>query len=224
MLATRGSGKVTTKEARDNKTKGHKVPIGHTTWPINKKAYAGSLPLTPTAVRNKQTLTCYECGSLGHYKSNYPTVSAVYYEVAPHVVFRCVDIFGGVTTTIVEENLHVQFIVVGNQSNGSTGTKACDNAGKAKMETIPGKDYILLPLSIQDLPFSSSLKDSPDAGFKPSGEEEKKDVEDPGNEDSEVLSTEEPRFNQEKDASVNSTNTINTVSPTINTAGIKDNV
>ncbi|GJS80093.1 putative ribonuclease H-like domain-containing protein [Tanacetum coccineum] len=34
----------------------------------------------------------------------------------------------------------------------------------------------------QDPPFSSSPKDSPDVGFKPSGEEEMKDVEDPGNE------------------------------------------
>nr|GFC96386.1 reverse transcriptase domain-containing protein [Tanacetum cinerariifolium] len=25
--------------------KGHKVPRAHTAWPINKKAYAGSLPL-----------------------------------------------------------------------------------------------------------------------------------------------------------------------------------
>ncbi|GKF62481.1 hypothetical protein Tco_0182535, partial [Tanacetum coccineum] len=153
---------------------------------------------------------------------------------------------------IVEENLHVQFsentpniagsgpnwlfdidaltksmnykpVVAGNQSNGSTGTKACDNTGKARMETIPGKDYILLSLSIQDPPFSSSSKDSLNAGFKPSGEEEKKDVEDPGNEDSEVPSIEEPRVNQEKDASVNNTNTINTVSPTVNTAGIEDN-
>nr|GEU40832.1 uncharacterized mitochondrial protein AtMg00810-like [Tanacetum cinerariifolium] len=55
------------------------------------------------------------------------------------------------------------------------------------------------------------------------GEEEKKDVEDPGNEDNEVLRTEEPRVNQEKDLNVNSTNNINTVSPTANTAGIKDN-
>ncbi|GJS15564.1 putative ribonuclease H-like domain-containing protein [Tanacetum coccineum] len=61
-----------------------------------------------------------------------------------------------------------------------------DHLGKARMETIPVKDYILLPLSIQDLSFSSSLKDSLDAGFKPSGEEEKKDAEDPGNEDSEM--------------------------------------
>ncbi|GJS14673.1 putative ribonuclease H-like domain-containing protein [Tanacetum coccineum] len=114
-------------------------------------------------------------------------------------------------------------VVAGNQSNGSTCTKACDNAGKARMETIPGKDYILLPLSIQDPPFSSSSKDSPDAGFKPSGEEEKKDAKDPGNKDSEVSSTEKPSVNQEKDASVNNTNTINTDSPTVNTAGIEDN-
>ncbi|GKF38198.1 hypothetical protein Tco_0118259, partial [Tanacetum coccineum] len=26
--------------------KGHKVPRAHTTWPINKKAYAGTLPLS----------------------------------------------------------------------------------------------------------------------------------------------------------------------------------
>ncbi|GKF53698.1 retrovirus-related pol polyprotein from transposon TNT 1-94 [Tanacetum coccineum] len=78
-------------------------------------------------------------------------------------------------TRIVEENLYVQFrkntsnitgsgpnwlfdidaltnsmnykpVVVGNQSNGNAGTKACDDASKARMETIPGKDYILLPM------------------------------------------------------------------------------
>ncbi|GKF93512.1 retrovirus-related pol polyprotein from transposon TNT 1-94 [Tanacetum coccineum] len=97
-------------------------------------------------------------------------------------------------TMIVEENLHVKFsedtpniagsgpnwlfdidaltksmnykpVVVGNQSNGSAGTKSCDNAGK---------DYILLPLWTHNPSFSSSSKDSPDAGFNPSGEEEKK--------------------------------------------------
>ncbi|GKB19536.1 hypothetical protein Tco_0853459, partial [Tanacetum coccineum] len=62
-------------------------------------------------------------------------------------------------------------------------------------------------------------------------DEEKKDAEDPGNEDSEVPSTEEPRVFQEKDDNVSSTNnvntasnTINTVSPTINAAGIEVNV
>ncbi|GJR81385.1 ribonuclease H-like domain-containing protein [Tanacetum coccineum] len=81
-------------------------------------------------------------------------------------------------TRIVEENLHVLFIVAGNQSNGNAGTKAYNDAGKARMETVPDKDYILLPMWHADLLFSQDSKSSPDAGFKPSGEEEKKDVED----------------------------------------------
>nr|GFD17778.1 hypothetical protein [Tanacetum cinerariifolium] len=39
-----------------------------------------------------------------------------------------------------------------------------------------------------------------------------------------VLSTEEPRFNQEKDVNVNNTNNINTISPTANAARTQDNV
>ncbi|GJW26375.1 putative ribonuclease H-like domain-containing protein [Tanacetum coccineum] len=55
-------------------------------------------------------------------------------------------------------------------------------------------------------------------------EEEKKDAEHLENEDSEVPNTEELRVNQEQDESVNSTNNINTVSSTVNTANIEDNV
>nr|GEZ30095.1 reverse transcriptase domain-containing protein [Tanacetum cinerariifolium] len=84
--------------------KGHKVPKAHTAWPINKKAYAGSLPLcnqckshhsgsctvkcgnckkvghiiqncrTPATAKNQRTRTCYECESLRHYKSECPIV------------------------------------------------------------------------------------------------------------------------------------------------------
>ncbi|GKE60240.1 putative ribonuclease H-like domain-containing protein, partial [Tanacetum coccineum] len=111
-------------------------------------------------------------------------------------------------------------VVAGNLSNGSAGTKACDNAGKARVEIVLGKDYILLPLLTQDSPFSSSSKDSPDAGFKLLGEEKKKDAKDSENKDSEVPSIEEPRFNQEKDENVNS---INNVSSNVNTASINDN-
>ncbi|GJU41087.1 retrovirus-related pol polyprotein from transposon TNT 1-94 [Tanacetum coccineum] len=77
-------------------------------------------------------------------------------------------------TRIVEENLHVQFSE--NTPNIAGSTKAYNDADP---------------------------KSSPDAGFKPSREEEKKDAEDPANED------------------INSTNTINTVSLTINDAGIE---
>nr|GEX05209.1 hypothetical protein [Tanacetum cinerariifolium] len=85
------------------------------------------------------------------------------------------------------KSVNYKLVVTGNQSNGS--------AGKPRVETIPDKDYILLPLWTQDPLFSSSSKDSP----------------------------EEPRVNQEKDANVNSTNNINTVSLTANAASTKDN-
>nr|GEU35697.1 pentatricopeptide repeat-containing protein At1g80270, mitochondrial-like [Tanacetum cinerariifolium] len=150
-------------------------------------------------------------------------------------------------TRIVEENLHVKFsentpniagsgpnwlfdidtlaksmnykpVVAWNQSNGSAGTKACNNVRKTRVEIVPDKDYILLPLWTQDLLLSSSLKDSPGAGYKPSGEEEKKDTKDLGNKYSKVPSIEEPRVNQEKDANNNNTNNVNTVSLTVNDA------
>ncbi|GJV30370.1 putative ribonuclease H-like domain-containing protein, partial [Tanacetum coccineum] len=121
-------------------------------------------------------------------------------------------------TRIVEENLHVKFskatpniarsgpnwlfdidaltksinyepVVAGNQSNGNACTKACDDAGKARMETVNDTYYILLPFFTQDPSFSSNSKDSPDAGFKPLGEEEKMDTKNPENENSVVPNT-----------------------------------
>ncbi|GJR21905.1 putative ribonuclease H-like domain-containing protein [Tanacetum coccineum] len=112
-------------------------------------------------------------------------------------------------TRIVKENLHVQFsenthnivgsgpnwlfdidaltesmnykpVIAGNQSNGNAGIKACDDAGK--IETVPGKDYILLPLWPADLLFSQCSKSSPNAGFKPLGYNEKKVTEELGKE------------------------------------------
>ncbi|GKD84686.1 hypothetical protein Tco_1355840, partial [Tanacetum coccineum] len=73
-------------------------------------------------------------------------------------------------------------IVVGNQSNGSAGTKACDDACKARMETISGKNYILLPMWPADPLFSQNSKSSSDAGFKPLKEDEKKVTKEPGKE------------------------------------------
>ncbi|GJV53682.1 putative ribonuclease H-like domain-containing protein [Tanacetum coccineum] len=153
-------------------------------------------------------------------------------------------------TRIVEENLHVQFsentpniagsgpnwlfdidaltksmnykpVVAGNQSNGNAGTKACDDAGKARMETVPGKDYILLPLWTADPPFSQSSKSSPDAGFKPLGDDEKKVAEEPGKEGGDP-SKEGERDDQEKEDNVNSTNNVNTISSTVNAANTNE--
>ncbi|GJX30258.1 putative ribonuclease H-like domain-containing protein [Tanacetum coccineum] len=156
-------------------------------------------------------------------------------------------------TRIVEENTHVKFseetpnfagngpnwlfdihaltismnykpVVARNQTNSNAGTKENIDAGLDGKKIIPNQKYILLPFVTSDPLLSKSLKDSPDAGFKPSGEEEKIDSEHQENKDSEVLNTEEPRFNQEQDANVNNTNNINTVNPTVNAADIENNV
>ncbi|GKA69584.1 putative ribonuclease H-like domain-containing protein [Tanacetum coccineum] len=127
----------------------------------------------------------------------------------------------------LQSHLNYKPVVAGNQSNGNAGTKVCDDAGKARMEIVPGKDYILLPLWPADLPFSQDSKSSPDAGFKPSGDNEKKDTEeprkeggDPSNKNDSVNSTN--NINTASDG--NNTNNVNTVSSTVNTAGIEVNV
>ncbi|GJV57755.1 putative ribonuclease H-like domain-containing protein [Tanacetum coccineum] len=146
-------------------------------------------------------------------------------------------------TRIVEENMHVQFSentsnIVGSGPNWLFDIDALTNSMNYKPVVAGNQSND----SRSTVLFSS--KDSPDAGFKPLGEEEKNDVEDPGNEsgnptkgkDSEVPSTDEPRINQELYASINitnninivgngnSTNNVNAISSTINTAGIEVNV
>nr|GEV24677.1 putative ribonuclease H-like domain-containing protein [Tanacetum cinerariifolium] len=138
----------------------------------------------------------------------------------PVTILNTLDPLGSGLTWLFDidtltKSMNYKPVVAGNQSNGSSG--------KAIVQTVPDKDYILLPLWTQDLLFSSSFKDSPSDGFIPSGEEEKKDAKYPGNEDNEDLTTKEPRVSQEKDSNVNNTNNINTASPTTNAAGIKHN-
>ncbi|GKB58971.1 putative ribonuclease H-like domain-containing protein, partial [Tanacetum coccineum] len=90
-------------------------------------------------------------------------------------------------------------------------TKACDDACKAKIETIPGKDYILLPLWTADPPFSQSSKSSPDVGFKPSRDDENKVTEEPRKEGGDLSKEGECNDEEMKD-NVNSTNNVNAAS------------
>ncbi|GJZ02492.1 putative ribonuclease H-like domain-containing protein [Tanacetum coccineum] len=108
-------------------------------------------------------------------------------------------------------------IVAGNQSNGNVGTKACDDAGKARMEIVPSKDYIRISLWTADPPFSQSSKSSPNDGSKPSSNDENKVDEDP-RKDSESI-------DQEKDDNVNSTNNVNVASTNeVNVVGGKTSI
>ncbi|GKF76069.1 hypothetical protein Tco_0225513 [Tanacetum coccineum] len=66
-------------------------------------------------------------------------------------------------------------------------------------------------MQVQKHVMMQNSKDSPNVGFKPLKEEEKKEAEDPGNESGNP-SIEEPRINQVLDANINNTNNINTAS------------
>ncbi|GJR74626.1 putative ribonuclease H-like domain-containing protein [Tanacetum coccineum] len=130
-----------------------------------------------------------------------------------------------------DEGFFVGYSINRNQSNGNAGTKACDDAGKARMEIVPGKDYILLPLWPADPSFSQNSKSSPDAGFKPLGDNEKKVTKEPGKEggnSSNDQEKEDDNVNSTNNVNTasdgNSTNNINVVSSTVNVAGIEVNV
>nr|GEW36421.1 putative ribonuclease H-like domain-containing protein [Tanacetum cinerariifolium] len=134
---------------------------------------------------------------------------------------------------IVEENLHIRFsentpnvvgsrldwlydidaltrtmnykpIAAGTQYNDFAGTKACDNAGQARKDKEPVKDYILLPLWTTDPPFSQDPKSSQDDGFQPSSDSGKKVDED----QSKVSECRD----QKQDDNVNSINKFNAAS------------
>nr|GEX80064.1 hypothetical protein [Tanacetum cinerariifolium] len=148
-------------------------------------------------------------------------------------------------TRIVKENLHIRFsentpniaesgpnwlfdidaltksmnykpVLAGNQSNRNAGTKACNYVGKVRMETVLGKDYILLPLWTADPLISQESKSSQNDGFQPSSNDGKKIDEDP---------RQETECNdQEKEDDVNSTNNVNTVGTNgVNVVGANTN-
>nr|GEV59047.1 putative ribonuclease H-like domain-containing protein [Tanacetum cinerariifolium] len=79
--------------------------------------------------------------------------------------------------------------------------KACDNAGQARKEKEPVKDYILLPLWTVDHHFFQDLKSSQDNGFQPSSDSGNKVDQDP--------SKGRECRDQEQDDNVNSTNMVN---------------
>ncbi|GKF46838.1 hypothetical protein Tco_0136640, partial [Tanacetum coccineum] len=98
-----------------------------------------------------------------------------------------VDLIGFFDIDALTKSMNYKPVVTGNQSNGNAGTKAFDDA---------------------------DLKSSPDAGLKPSGDNEKMVFEEPGKEGGDSSN------DQEKDDNINSTNNINTASDGNNTNNV----
>ncbi|GJW74446.1 putative ribonuclease H-like domain-containing protein [Tanacetum coccineum] len=74
--------------------------------------------------------------------------------------------------------INYELIVAGTKSNGFAGTKASDNAGQARKDTKPVKDYILLQLWTANPPYSQDPKSSHDDRSRPSSDDGKKVDED----------------------------------------------
>ncbi|GJX58350.1 hypothetical protein Tco_0289740 [Tanacetum coccineum] len=103
-------------------------------------------------------------------------------------------------TMLVDSKLPTT-ILGSTQSNSFAGIKVSDNAGQARKEIEPIKDYILLPLWTTDPPYTQDPKSSYDDGSKPSSDDGKKVDED--------LRKESECNDQEKEYNVNSTNNVN---------------
>ncbi|GJZ84791.1 retrovirus-related pol polyprotein from transposon TNT 1-94 [Tanacetum coccineum] len=124
--------------------------------------------------------------------------------------FKFYEVHLGVPITILNTIDHLSKF----DGKADEGAKASDNAGQAKKETEPVKDYILLPLWTADLPYSQDPKSSQDDGSKPSSDDGKKVDEDP-RKYSECN-------DQEKEDNFNITNNVNTISLTFNAAGTNE--
>nr|GEX59307.1 hypothetical protein [Tanacetum cinerariifolium] len=154
-------------------------------------------------------------------------------------------------TWIVKENLHIRFsentpniarsglnwlfdidaltksmnykpVVAGNQSNGNAGTQACDDAGKARLEIVLGKDYILIPLWTTGLFISQESKSSQDDVFQPSSDDEKKVDEDPRQECECKDQEQEDNVNNTNNVNAAGTNRVNDVGANLNNERLFD--
>ncbi|GJZ12319.1 putative reverse transcriptase, RNA-dependent DNA polymerase [Tanacetum coccineum] len=113
-------------------------------------------------------------------------------------------------TRIVEENLHVQFsentpiLQVNNKNVNAARPKAVVNAARPKAHVM--------------------MQSSPDAGFKPSGDDEKNVTEEPGKKGGDSSKDSESN-DQEKEDNINNTNTVNAASTNeVNVVGAKTSI
>ncbi|GJU73220.1 putative ribonuclease H-like domain-containing protein [Tanacetum coccineum] len=128
---------------------------------------------------------------------------------------------GNMSYLIDYEEIDGGYVAFGGNPKGGKitgkGTKASDNAGQARKETKPVKEYILLPLWTADPPFSQDPKSYHDDGSKPLSDDGKKVDEDP-RKDSEYK-------DQEKEDNVNNTNNVNAASTNeVNVVGAKTSI
>ncbi|GKB10126.1 uncharacterized mitochondrial protein-like protein [Tanacetum coccineum] len=165
-----------------------------------------------------------------------PTISFIRPFGCPVTILNTLDHLGSGPEWLLDidtltKSINYKPVVAGNQPNGNAGAKESLDVGQAGKKTVPGHEYILLPLCTSGLPISSSPKSSDD---EVGDDTQKKSTKAPAKEDDKDDQDLRDEFEREferliiqgKEAkiNINSTNNINTGSLTVNTAGIEDNV
>ncbi|GKC93122.1 uncharacterized mitochondrial protein-like protein [Tanacetum coccineum] len=157
-------------------------------------------------------------------KDDYSRFSWVFFLATKDETSRILKSFIIGVENLIDQRVKVIRCDNGTEFKNKEMNQFCKRKGKAGMETIPGKDYILLPLWTANPPFSQSSKSSPDARFKPLGDDEKKVTKEPGKEVGD-LSKEDERDDQEKDVNVNNTSIVNAASTNeVNVVGAKTSI
>ncbi|GJY74934.1 putative ribonuclease H-like domain-containing protein [Tanacetum coccineum] len=112
-------------------------------------------------------------------------------------------------------------VVAGNQTNGIAGNRDNIVAGQAKKKIEPEQEYILIPLCTTDPLISQDPKDREVNAGKKAIEVDESGVSDNDGKDEQATRSESERLIQKEmqNEHINSTNSINTVSTPISTAG-----
>ncbi|GKF80440.1 hypothetical protein Tco_0239042, partial [Tanacetum coccineum] len=121
----------------------------------------------------------------------------------------------------LSKSMNYVSVVAGNQTNGIAETKDNIVAGQAQKKKEPKQEYILIPFCTTDLLISQGPKDSEeDAGMTPT-EVDESEASDKDGKDEQVTRNEFERLLQQvkQTEHPNSTNSINTVSTPVSTAG-----
>ncbi|GJV12554.1 putative ribonuclease H-like domain-containing protein [Tanacetum coccineum] len=147
------------------------------------------------------------------------TLNIIFLENAPNVKRNGPDWLFDVDS--LSKSINFVPVVAGNQTNGIAETKDNIVAGQAQKEKEPEQEYILIPFCTTDPLISQGPKDSEeDAGMKPTKVNES-GASDKGEEDDQDTRSEFERLLQQEKQTEhpNSTNSINTISTPVSTAG-----
>ncbi|GJZ33258.1 ribonuclease H-like domain-containing protein [Tanacetum coccineum] len=147
------------------------------------------------------------------------TLNIRFLENAPNVTGNGPDWLFDVDSLTISMN-YVP-VVAGNQTNGIAGTRDNIVAGQAKKKIEPEQEYILIPLCTTDPLISQDPKDSEVNAGKKAIEVDESGVSDNDGKDEQATRSEFERLIQKEmlNEHNNSTNSINTVSTPVSTAG-----